>query len=81
MDKKQLDEYLSQYGPEPFDGMLTEEKLAKILKSKKGPIKKILMDPEIDQYMESQLFVHLQLFTDFLYKWIYQNINLNFVIR
>ena len=44
MDKKELDQYLDQYGPEPLTSGFTEKKLTEILKDKKGPIKKILMD-------------------------------------
>ena len=46
-NSKELKAILDEYGPEPLEKEFTEQILADILKSKKGPIKKVLMDQKL----------------------------------
>ncbi len=47
VDDKELTDFLSQYGPEPFSREFTPEKLAEIFGAKKVAIKKVLMDQKM----------------------------------
>lgn len=45
--KEELNKFLGEYGPEPLEKGFKIDILANILKSKKGPVKKILMDQKL----------------------------------
>jgi len=47
VDDKELNEFLVQYGPEPFSEEFTPTKLAEIFSAKKTAIKKVLMDQKM----------------------------------
>lgn len=47
VDDKELNEFLDQYGPEPFSKEFTPEKLEKIFGTKRIAIKKVLMDQKM----------------------------------
>lgn len=46
-NEKELDDFLREYGPEPFDENLTFEEFKKRIQNKKSPIKKVLMDQKV----------------------------------
>lgn len=47
VNKKELEDFLGEYGPEPLEKDFTAKKLGGLLKDKKGPIKKVLMDQKV----------------------------------